>query len=316
MSEQSGSELATGIQGLANFLGEEPIEDSQDEELASDTETDEESDTQDESEEAEQDESEEDATEETAPRTFKVHVRGEDGNDTEVEVPEDELVKGYQRQADYTRKTQELSHREAEVTKALAQKHTEYRDYYLNQAEAAKQAIVQIAGIKSPQELYQLAQDDPAGWVAEKQRQEYLSQFIGQIDQQIHATRQQAEQEAKSSQMAMDRELFQKSWETLQREGIDRDKLGKLYDDTAKTYGIPKERLLTIMDAQSVMVMRDAIAYRNLQSKAKETAKVAKDAPRLPNKQNTPQQTRKSQAMDAKFKSGKAKLNDLAAFLR
>jgi hypothetical protein len=40
-----------------------------------------------------------------APRTLK--VKGEDGE--EIEVPEDEVVKGYLRQSDYTRKTQELA---------------------------------------------------------------------------------------------------------------------------------------------------------------------------------------------------------------
>ena len=315
MSEQSGTELATGIQGLADFLGDTPIEESPDEELASDTEP-EESDNQDESEDTEQDESEDDAAEETAPRTFKVHIHGEDGNDTEVEVHEEELVKGYQRQADYTRKTQELSQRESEVTQALAQKHSEYRDYYLHHAEAAKQAIVQIAGIKSPQELYQLSLDDPAGCVAEKQRQEYLSQVLNGMDQQINATRQQAMQESEAQQKQAHKEAADRAWSTLQREGIDRNKLTQIYADFAKEFGYQEQELLSNMDARAVLAMRELLEYRALKAKSKSTAKVAKDAPRIPNKRNTPQQTRKDQALDAKFKSGRAKLNDLAAFLR
>lgn len=315
MSEQSGSELASDIQGLARFLSDDPVEESQDEELASDTEPDE-SDTQDESEDTEQEKSEEEAAEETAPRTYKVPIKGDDGQDTEVEVSEDELVKGYQRQADYTRKTQEFARKEHEVTTALTNKYNEFRDHYLHEAEAAKQAVLQLAGLKSQQELAEMAHSDPAGWVAEQQRQQYIAQVLNSMDQKIQAELEQANQQRQAQEQRQYVEMYQQSWSALQSNGIDRDGLRKIYADVSKSYGIPESRLLGIMDANAVLVMRDAIAYRNIQSKAKETAKVAKEAPRLPNKQNTPQQTRKSQALDQKFSSGRAKLNDLAAFLR
>lgn len=315
MSEQSITELAGDIQGLAEFLGDDPVEESPDEELASDTETDEDADNQDESEETEQDEPEEDAADEPAPRTYKVKVPGEDGTDTEIEVPDDELVKGYQRQADYTRKTQELAKKEHEVTTALTNKFTEIRDHYLQEAEAAKRAVLQIAGLKSPDELAAMAVNDPAGWVAEQQRQQYVSQIFNGLDQKISAERNQAMQQQQAQQQRQHAEMYQRSWEALQREGINRDSLAKIYADVSKTYGIPESSLREVMDANSVLVMRDAIAYRNIKSQAKAATKAPSGTPKLPNKQNAPQQTRKSQAIDQKFKSGKAKLNDLAAFL-
>lgn len=316
MSEQSTTELAGNIQGLADFLSEDPIEESHEEELASDTEPEEESDTQDESEQTEQDESEEDAAEEAAPRTYKVHVKGDDGQDAEVEVSEDELLKGYMRQSHFTRETQALSKREQEVTAALTNKFTEFRDYYLQEAEAAKQAVLQLAGLKSQDELAIMAQNDPAGWVAEQQRQQYIAQILNGLDQKMRGERDQAMQQQQAQEQRQHAAAYKQSWSDLQSKGIDRDALAKIYADVSKAYDIPEQQLLANMDAKAVFVMRDAIAYRNLQNKAKETAKVAKEAPRLPNKQNAPQQTRKSQALDQKFKSGKAKLNDLAAFLR
>ena len=56
----------------------------------------------DEAEESEEVEGEEESQPQV--RTFKVKVDGE-----EVEVPEDELLKGYSRTQDYTRKTQQLA---------------------------------------------------------------------------------------------------------------------------------------------------------------------------------------------------------------
>ena len=56
----------------------------------------------DETEESEEVEEEEES--QPTVRTFKVKVDGE-----EVEVPEDELLKGYSRTQDYTRKTQQLA---------------------------------------------------------------------------------------------------------------------------------------------------------------------------------------------------------------
>lgn len=55
------------------------------------------------------------ATETTAPELHRVKVDGE-----EIEVPYDELVKGYSRQADYTKKTQTLRQREKELQEADA----------------------------------------------------------------------------------------------------------------------------------------------------------------------------------------------------
>lgn len=84
-------------------------------------------------EEATESEEDEDAGEEeteeaveTEPRTYRVKVDGVD-----VEVPEDELIRGYSRTADYTRKTQQLAEErrafqsEAEAVRAERQKYAE-----------------------------------------------------------------------------------------------------------------------------------------------------------------------------------------------
>ena len=86
---------------------EESTEETQDEPLEEEV-LEEESEVEEESEEEELDEDES----EEEPDVYVVKVDGE-----ELEVSLDELVKGYSRQSDYTRKTQELAGQRDEMTK-------------------------------------------------------------------------------------------------------------------------------------------------------------------------------------------------------
>lgn len=105
------------LSDLASFLGDTPDAESPDEDMEHDESDDStaEGDTEDEEsdgqEESDDDESDDEEAEDTpAPeRKLKVTVKGDDGTDQEIEVDESEVVKGYQRQADYTRKTQEIA---------------------------------------------------------------------------------------------------------------------------------------------------------------------------------------------------------------
>lgn len=62
--------------------------------------------------------------------------------------------------------------------------------------------------------------------------------------------------------------------------------------------------------------MRDAAAFRELQAQKPAVKQRVDAAPKLPNRKTPTAQDRKSQQLESRFKGGKAKLNDLAAFLR
>src|SRR4051812_2545212 len=129
---QAGNSPGT-LDDLANFLAYTPEADSEpveeDEGQTSDESLEDNSDeeTTDDAP-AEEDESSEDA-EPTSDVKYKVTVKGEDGADTAIEVDQKELIAGYQRHADYTRKAMELSSREREVTQAVATKLQEGQNY-------------------------------------------------------------------------------------------------------------------------------------------------------------------------------------------
>ncbi len=312
------------LSDLASFLADTPDEESAQEELEADTDEstaqgdtdDAESDGQEESDD-EQSESEEEAEDTPAPeRKLKVTVKGDDGTEQELEVEEAELVKGYQRQADYTRKTQELAQREHQAVEHLKSKYDEFAKDYVQRAEASRAAIVQLAGLRSQDEMAQLAQSDPAAWVAENQRQQSIFAVLNQMDQQIAAEKQAISQRQQQQAEQWKAQAYQRAWAELQKDGIDRDKLASVYGQAAKTYGFTNDELGNVFDHRLVRLMRDAVAYRELQAQKPAVKQKVDSAPKLPSKANPTPQQRKSVQLEKRFQGGRAKLNDLAAYLR
>ena len=311
------------LSDLASFLSDTPeLESEQEENEEISDESTAEGDTDEEDtdgqEDSEGEESEEEDVEDTpAPeRKLKVTVKGDDGTEQEIEVDESELVRGYQRQADYTRKTQELSQREHQAVEILKAKHDEFAQEYLTKAEASRAAIVQLAGLRSAEEMAQLAQSDPAAWVAENQRQQSIYGVLSQLDQQIAAERQAIEQRQQQQIQQARAEMFQRSWAELQKDGVDRDRLAKAYQDVSKVYGFTQEELGQVLDHRQVRVMLDALAYRQLKEQKPAVQKKVSEAPKLPSKANPTPQSRKNVQLEKRFQGGRAKLNDLAAYLR
>lgn len=312
------------LSDLASFLGDTPDAESPDEDMEHDESDDStaEGDTEDEEsdgqEESDDDESDDEEAEDTpAPeRKLKVTVKGDDGTDQEIEVDEAEVVKGYQRQADYTRKTQELAQREHQAVEILKAKHDEFAQDYLSKAEASRAAIVQLAGLRGEDEMAQLAQSDPAAWVAENQRRQSIVTVLGQLDQQISAERQEIERRQAEAMHQARSEMFQRSWAELQKDGIDREKLAKAYSDVSKAYGFAGDELAQVLDHRQVRVMLDALAYRQLKEQKAVVQKKVDAAPKLPQKATPTVKDRKTQQLEGRFKGGRAKLGDLASYLR
>ena len=112
----------------------------------------------------------EDKPDPTSSRKFKVTIKGDDGADLEQEVDEKELIAGYTRHSDYTRKTQQLAQREEQATEVVRAKVTAAQNHYIQQAQMAQALVAQLAGMKSPEEMQHLAVNDPAAYVAEQAR--------------------------------------------------------------------------------------------------------------------------------------------------
>lgn len=302
------------IDDVAQFLVDNPAADIEEEEQNSEESA--EDNSEESSEEAASDddsdkEESEQPKEKPSGLKFKVPVKGEDGSDSTIEVDEKELIAGYQRHADYTRKTQALGEREREVTQQVATKLEEGRNHYMQQAQLARAAVLQLAGLRSPQEMAQLAQTDPASWVVEQQRERAVHSVLQQLEQGM---RQEGEKATREQMEAAQREAS-RAWGVLGQQGIDKPKLTEIYDKVSTKYGISKERLLGNTDPALVLLMRDAVAYQGLKDKKAEVTAKAKEAPKLPQRQSVPKNEQRDQQLSRRFNSGKAKLSDLAAYI-
>lgn len=312
-----------GLADLASFLADTPETESneQDEkQTTADETTSDEADpvevATDEQEPAD-DEPQGDDEEEPAPiEKITVKVKGENGEDETLELTPDDIAASYLRQRDYTRKTQELAKRENEAVEFLTKKHEEIRSQYLSQAELTRAAIVQMAGIKSEDEMAALATTDPSAWVAESQRQRQIGNYLNQLSQQIEGEKQQAKAQEEQRLQQQRQKQFAETWDALSKDGIDKPKLAKIYGDATDKYGFSGEELATIYDHRIVRVLKDAAAYQALKAQKPTVMQKAQNAPRMPSRQAAPAQERIDKALDNKFKSGRAKLNDLAAYLR
>jgi len=272
----------------------------------------------DESDPPEEDEEQPEATEETgateAPK--EVVFAGQKFDlpaNTPPEVVEKVAEIGKQLQGDYTRKTQELASREKQAAEIVQNELNQGRQH-INQALQQAQAVIQaVGGFMDPAQLAQLAETDPAAWIQANARQQQLSAYLGQVQQQAQALEQQAKQaEAQRMEAAK-----QEAWQRLNAEGIDRKGLEKLWADAKQTFSLTDERLSQVLDADSWLVLRDAIAYRQLKAQTPAVTKKVADAPQLPKaKQPMPQEVRqKLDARKAVTRKGGASMRDLAAFI-
>lgn len=313
--ETEGIDASGGMDALASFLSDNPDKET-DEELLADEEDSKATPPPDEDDDTEED-AEADTDEPEAKPTLEeieVTVKGDDGLDTKVKVTKDELIKGYQRQSDYTRKTQGLVERENQAVEVFQKKHGELRDNYLQRAEFATQAIAQLAGFRSDAEMAQLASENPATWVQENQRQNQIRQLLGTLEQQTRAERNHANQQAAQYQEQTLENIKARSWTELQKDGIDKPKLQKTYESVMKNYGYEPKDFAGVTDHRLVKLMIDAVAYRELKSKAPAVTQQAKAAPKVQAKQTTPA-TRSNNVRTERFRTGRASLQDLADLL-
>lgn len=254
----------------------------------------------------------EDADDGETELVYTVKVDGQ-----EVDVTEQELINGYQRQADYTRKSQALAEQrkanEAEIAQAR-----QLRDQYA----AALQQVEQIFTPQDPGQEHwdRLYESDPLEYV--RARDQFRSQQ--EAFQKVIYERQQLSQQ-QQAEMAKQREahLAEQRDEMMRRipAWSDPDVFAK-ERDALKTWandaGITDEEIAGITDARAVETLRKAWLYDQLVTDKAVKKKKAKPAPKVsrsgqPRGKVDGQVRRKQAAMKKLSKTGK--LNDAVDYL-
>lgn len=303
------------LDDLASFLEDKPLEAPEEQE--GDAQPQEDSQEEPDEEESAVDESEAEAEDEEAEdqpsAVFKVTVKGEDGADQTLEVDQKELIAGYQRQRDYTVKTQALAERERQAFEVVTSEIEKSRNHYMQQAQLAHAAVRELAGLRSAEEMAVLAQTDPSLWVQEQQRTAAVQSRLQMLQQGMQSEQAQAQQ----MQAQQRQQLFQRAWGVLQEKGIDKPKLAGIYQEAAKRYGFGEQEFSNVYDPRLVLALRDAVAYRALHDKKPAVQQKAQAAPKLPaTKQPVARAQTKIKQLENRFaRKGGAKLDDLAAYL-
>lgn len=254
----------------------------------------------DETEESEEVEGEEESQPQV--RTFKVKVDGE-----EVEVPEDELLKGYSRTQDYTRKTQQL----AEQRKAAEAEYEQVRNERQQYGELLGKLAAKLE--QEPQVDESLQYTDPIAYaqqVAQVYQYQTQRQAIAQEQQRLAQIQQQEQAAQTQKYLAEQQEMLT----TLIPDWVDADvaKAEKAkIREVAKQYGYGDEELAQLYDARAVALMRDAMRYRDLIAKRQEVKPQASPVVKSRPKTVSSQQSQIKQRL---AKTGS--VNDAAAYFK
>ena len=225
--------------------------------------------------EAEQPEQEDQPTEDTDDPTVTVKIDGK-----EVEVKLSELKNGYQRQADYTRKTMELSEQRKAV-EVETQKARYERQQYAQGLQ--QQATLLQAQLQEQNQIdwQKLLQDDPVEYLKQQhlaqERQARLQQTFA--EQQRVASVSQAEQnQAYQSYLSQQQdELLAKlpDWKDETKAKAEREAIKGFL----KGIGYTDKELAAVSDHRAVVMARKAMLYDQMMTKAQAAAKKVEHLP-------------------------------------
>jgi hypothetical protein len=244
--------------------------------------------------------------EEEPTPTYRVKV----GKD-ELDVPLDELLKGYSRTADYTRKTQEIAEtrKAVEADRAKIEEAARLRDTYAQRLSVIEQMLNQDPG----EDLATLKEHDPIGYavkVAEQSEREKQLNAV-RAEQQRLAQQQQAEQgERLKAHLATEAQKLAEAIPEIS-DPVKGQAIRTDIRNYAQKLGFSEQELAQVYDSRAVTALYKAMQYDKLVSNKGEASKKVNQAPRMLRPGTSAPETRTSQEvknMRGRLKkSGRAK---------
>ena len=212
------------------------------------------------------DDAEQDINESSEEPAYTVKVDG-----SEMEVTLDELLRGYQREADYTRKTSELSLEKSKYNDLMQQSQSEINNKLSKLEELTTVAQQELQQEYSRIDFEKLYDEDPSEAARLEHKMRKRAENLAMIQEETKANQQQEFQKYLQEQ--------QHKVSTLVPEFNDPAKASKLKSDMRvylSKLGYGDKDINSIYDARQVLLIRDAMAYDALKkSNAKVTKKVA-----------------------------------------
>jgi hypothetical protein len=219
-------------------------------------------------------ESEPEAEPEEEPQKAGTKIKLSDGSEHTLE----DIEKGFLRQQDYTRKTQELSNNRKMLEEA-AQRFVNQDKQVKEFAEFARKVVESYA--PKPPDPSKI-NSDPIGYLQEKEAFERASQTWRQLaeSQQSISQRLEASEGSKTQEdLAQETKALVERIPSLATPDGWRAFKAEATDIGGRAYGFAPEEIEGIRDHRYVLALKDAIEYRKLQGKKMEAVRAAKNAP-------------------------------------
>ena len=195
---------------------------------------------------------------------------------TNFEVTQDELIQGYQRNADYTRKTQELAAEKQQSSDFVerSKKDVEAKLAKLDQLNQA--ASAQLQQEYAQVDFEKLYDEDPVEAARLEHKMRKKNEQLQQVQQQ---TQQLQMEEFNKYLQEQQKQLNVKVPE------INHPERGPQFKTQMRDYlsnmGFDSKEIDSVYDHRYVMLVKDAMSYRNLQKAKPQIKKKAVNAPKV-----------------------------------
>ena len=219
----------------------------------------------------------EEVEDEPEVKTYKVKAAGE-----EVEVTEDDLIKSYQMEADYTKKSQKLSEdrKVVEANLAKIQESIAVRNEYAQKLDQVSQVLNEE--FDSDEDLEQLRENDPVSFavkIAERTENQKKLNIINQERQKVMQEQQLAQQQHLQETIANESkklvELIPEFSDKVKGEQIKKD---------IRSYGLQngftEQEMGAVYDSRHVLMLNKAMKYDQLMKSKAGTVKKVSKAPK------------------------------------
>jgi len=296
---ESENDQPTGEETEVTTEDEVVAEDQQEDEV----ETEEVSEEEEASEEVEtEDTGEEEAEEETEDPSYTIKVDGE-----EYEVNLEELKAGYQRQSDYTRKSQALAEgrKENEAIQSERIRLEQERQMYANGLQMLKEQ--QSAKLQEFKDVdwENLKEEDPYAYMLKKDEYRDAQDKARNAAQQQQIVQQQQQQQEAQSRATFVQDQYSQLVNALpewdNKESTVKEDIRKF----AISSGYAPEEVDQLADHRSVLILKKAMEFDKLTKKVAPKKKAIKKVPKV---QKSGRGKVKSEAADDKTKKKRARL--------
>ena len=229
-------------------------------------------------EDEETEEVDEEETEEEVPDTYRVKVDGE-----EYDVNLDELKSGYQRQADYTRKSQALAEKrkENQVIETERARLYEERQLYANGLQMLQEQQQAKLSEFNEVDWNTLKEEDPYAYMLKKDEYRDAQDRLSNAEQQQQIVQHQQAEQAGQARAHFVQDQYAKLIEALPEWA---DKKSSVKSDVrkyAQDVGFLPEEIEQLADHRSVLILKKAMEFDKITDKVAPKKKKVKKVPKV-----------------------------------